>query len=270
MGAGILYADNEGTFAVLLFSHNPYLHELSQFIGWGLFVVVLVTSLLLYLISRFYAMRIVNNIADAYHAERLFIDNASHEISNPLTAIKGECEIALMRKRSDDDYRRTLGKVSQETDRIITIMRELMQLSHAERECASNKNMIAMSILLEAFTSDRVRVDIVDDFQVNVNETLLHIALRNIISNAVKYSDGEIVSIKVNKNEVNISDKGIGIPKVDMPHIFNPFFRASNATLHSGHGIGLALAYRILKASGFSVKVKSTYESGTCFTLRYL
>lgn len=269
MGAGILYADNEGTFVVLIFSHNPYLNELSQFIGWGLLAVVIITSLLLYLISRLYAMRTVNNIADAYQAERLFIDNASHEISNPLTAIKGECEIALMRQRSEDDYRRTLGKISQETDRIITIMRELIQLSHAEKECASNKTQIAISLLLSGFKTDKVCLDIMDDFTVNVNETLLHIALRNIISNAVKYGNGNIVTITVNRSEVNISDNGIGIPKGEISHIFNPFFRASNTTSHRGHGIGLALAYRILKASGFSVKVKSTPERGTCFTLKY-
>lgn len=268
MGAGLVYTDNEGTFAVLLFSHNPYLRDLSRSIGWGLLVVVVVTSLLLYLISRLYAMRMVNNIAEAYQAERLFIDNASHEISNPLTAVKGECEIALLRQRSADDYRKVLGKISWETDRIIAIMRELIQLSHAEKECAANQTTVALSVVLADFQSDQVQISIVEDFTVKANVTLLQIAFRNLLSNAVKYGNGRPVSVTVSRNEVVVRDQGIGIPPKDMPHIFNPFYRASNASAQRGHGIGLALAYKILRATGFKVRVKSSADQGTAFFLR--
>lgn len=268
MGAGIVYSDNEGDFAVLLFSHNPYLRDLSQSIGWGLLVVVVFTALLLYLISRLYAARMVNDIAEAYQAERLFIDNASHEISNPLTAVKGECEIALMRQRSADDYRKVLGKISWETDRIIAIMRELIQLSHAEKECAANQTTVALSVVLAEFQSDQVQLSIVEDFTIKANVTLLQIAFRNILSNAVKYGNGRPVSVKVNRNEVVVCDQGIGIPQKDMPHIFNPFYRASNATVQRGHGIGLALAYKIFRATGFKVRVKSSVDQGTTFILR--
>lgn len=267
--AGIIYEDNEGTFAVLLFSHNPYLRELSRHIGVGLLIAVLLTSLLLYLLSRLYAVRTVNNIDRAYQTERLFVSNASHEINNPLSAIKGECELALMRERSGEEYRTALEKIGEETDRIITVMHGLMQLSHAERECSQQLAIFSMRKLLLPFASEGVRIVVKEDFTVEANETLLQIAFRNIISNAVKYGKGELVTVVVEKPCVCVTDNGIGIPSQDLPHIFDPFFRSSNAAAHRGHGIGLALAHKILQATGFEVAVSSDVGGGTRFSMTY-
>ena len=267
--AGIVYEDNEGTFAVLLFSHNPYLRELSRHIGVGLLVAVVLTALLLYLLSRLYAIRTVNNIDRAYRTERLFVSNAAHEINNPLTAIKGECEIALMRERSGEEYRMALGKMGQETDRLITVVQGLLQLSHVERECAHHQASFSVSDLLRPFVNEGVEVVVREDFTVEANETLLQIAFRNIVANAVKYGEGRTVTVVVARPCVCVQDEGIGIPCQDLPHIFDPFFRSSNAAVYDGHGIGLALARRILEATGFEVSVASETGGGTSFSMRY-
>lgn len=64
-------------------------------IRWTLLALVLVAAGVLWLISKLYAMRVLDRIDKDYQAEKMFVNNASHEINNPLTAIQGECEIAL-------------------------------------------------------------------------------------------------------------------------------------------------------------------------------
>ena len=122
VGTAFIYYDNEGTFAVLLLSRNPYGNAIARTIGWSLLLLVLLSSLVLWLISRLYAARMVNRIDRRYQAERLFVGNASHELSNPLTAIRGECEVALLRERSPEEYRQSLRNVAHEAERIIGII----------------------------------------------------------------------------------------------------------------------------------------------------
>ena len=265
--AAIIYDDNEGTFAVLLFSHNPYLRSLSVHIGLGLLAAVLVTALLLFLLSRLYAARTVNAIDRAYQTERLFVSNASHEINNPLATIQGECDVTLMRDRTGEEYRRSLTRISHETTRITRIIQQLLQFS---RRASGPVPSIAISSILEPFASGRVSVDIQSDFTIRLPEQLLRMAIKNIVDNALKYSpDGQPVLILARDGGVEISDHGIGIPAADRPHIFAPFHRAANATTFPGHGIGLSLAHTILQRYGATLAVKATGAAGTTFSIKF-
>ena len=73
---------------------------------------------------------VLDRIDQDYQTEKMFVNNASHEINNPLTAIQGECEVALMRDRSHNEYKSSLKSISEETNRIINIMHELLLFSH--------------------------------------------------------------------------------------------------------------------------------------------
>ena len=268
--AAIVYDDNEGTFAVLVFSHNPYVGELSVHIGLGLLAAVLVTAVLLYLLSRLYAARTVNDIDRAYQTERLFVNNASHEINNPLTAIQGECDVALMSDRKPEEYRRSLTLIAKETDRIVRIIQQLLLLSHkAASPQKGSWREVKLSEVLLPFANGQVSVDIQSDFTVSIPEEQLRIALQNLVDNARKYSDGKPVVLRAIRHEVEIIDHGIGIPATDLPHIFAPFHRAANATGHPGHGIGLSLAKTLLERHGATLAVKSTGKDGTIFVIKF-
>ena len=265
--AAIVYDDNEGTFAVLLFSHNPYLRSLSRHIGLGLLAAVLATALLLYLLSRLYAARTVNDIDRAYQTERLFVNNASHEINNPLAAIQGECDVALLRDRTGEEYRRSLTLISHEATRITRIMQQLLQFSQIVKTPAPP---IAISAVVRQFDSGRVSVCVESDFTVAIPEELLRMAIKNIVDNALKYSpDAQPIIIHTHAHEVEITDQGIGIPAADLPHVFAPFHRASNAAGIPGHGIGLALAKVILQRYGAALCVKKTSACGTTFSIQF-
>lgn len=271
VGTAFLYDDNEGKIAVVILSRNPYGEQLSHIIAVGVLLMVLLSAVVLYLISKLYAIRVVDHIHHDYETEKMFVNNASHEINNPLTSIQGECEIALLKERSPEEYRTSLKRIAAETDRIIHIMRELLTFSHTKtlKPDESGYAPVRMSAFADSFAGKNVQVTVIRDFTVRVNEDLLRMALGNIIHNALKYSRGQTVSILIDRDTLTVTDNGIGIPQKDLAHIFEPFYRADNANGMKGHGIGLALSKNILNNFHAKIKVSSQQGKGSCFTIRF-
>ena len=222
---------------------------------------------MLYLISRLYAKRMLDRIDSDYQAEKMFVNNASHEINNPLTAIQGECEVALMMEHKPAEYRDILERIARETARIVDIMRELLQFSHArygQLDEAAMHTVLLSEVVAPECKGD-VRLRIVRNCHINTDTELMRMAIHNIIHNAVKYSDGHEVFVTIDRPHLIIQDRGIGIPKADIEHIFQPFFRASNVGNTTGKGVGLALAKSILERLGATITVKSDTGTGTTF-----
>lgn len=129
VGTAFVYYDNTGTFAVVVLSRNPFIEDINRMLLWGMLLLVVLSAGVLYIIGRLYALRVFNRIDQDYQAEKMFVNNASHEINNPLTAIQGECEVALMVDQQPEAYRDVLQRIAKETNRIINIMGELLQLA---------------------------------------------------------------------------------------------------------------------------------------------
>lgn len=272
VGTSFIYYDNEGTYVVVVLSRNPYGKEISRTIGLAVLILISLSSIVLYLISRLYAIKAVDRIDRNYQREKLFVNNASHEINNPLTAIQGECDIALMRERTPEEYRHFLTKISKETTRVIDIMRSLLQFSHAKSEKLDHSlsDRVDMALFMEQFASSEVQIKVESSFYILTDESLLLIAMRNLISNAIKYSETPQITVLVRSNEIEIKDKGIGIPDADLPHIFEPFYRAENSSCMSGDGIGLALSKEIIEKLGGEISVDSNLGEGTSFIVRFV
>lgn len=271
VGTAFLYYDNEGTYTVVVLSRNPYGREISHVIGWTILLLICLSAIILYLISRLYAIKTVDRIDRNYQTEKLFVNNASHEINNPLTAIQGECDIALMREYTSEEYRHFLKKISTETTRIINIMHELLQFSHMRSSKISQYMLERVDIgcLIQQFASEQIKVNIIESFQLMTHESLLIIAIRNIVNNAAKYSRGSHVYITVDRGSIEIKDQGIGIPNEALPHIFNPFYRAENTMGVNGHGIGLALSKEIITKLGGKISAKSAVGKGTVIKITF-
>lgn len=222
VGTAFVYYDNTGTFAVVVLSRNPFIEDINRMLLWGMLLLVVLSAGVLYLISRLYALRMFNRIDQDYQAEKMFVNNASHEINNPLTAIQGECEVALMVDQKPEAYRDVLQSIAKETNRIINIMGELLQLAHACDGYIDKEKMQAvwLSSVVEAESKGNVLVSVQNDFCVNTDADMLCIAIHNLVSNAMKYSSGNPVSITVNRPHLTIEDRGIGIPPADLKHIF--------------------------------------------------
>ncbi|WP_294914156.1 HAMP domain-containing sensor histidine kinase [uncultured Prevotella sp.] len=271
VGVAFVYYDNTGTFAVLVLSRNPFIDDINRMLFVGLIALVVLSSGVLYLISRLYAWRVLNRIDMDYQAEKMFVNNASHEINNPLTAIQGECEVALMMEHKPAEYRDILERISKETNRIITIMRELLQFAHAKDGMVDKSKIqqMALSSIVKPECKVNVTLRVVNDFNVSADAELLRIAIHNLVSNAVKYSGGNPVTVTINRPRLTIEDHGIGIPENDLAHIFQPFYRASNVGSVSGKGVGLALAKSILQRLGATINVTSSIKTGTTFCVTF-
>ena len=265
LGAAVYYPDNEGNFIVLVVSSNQYGGDIQHRIGWLLLGLILVSSVLIYFVGRLYATRMVDRIDAAYQSEKAFISNASHELNNPLTAIQGECEISLLKERSPEEYQAALRRIATETSRIIQLIKHLLFLSHGDKEIQkSAMETIFLADFLMQFSSARISFS-PDNFSymIRANPYLLKIAIKNILSNACKYSDDKPVEMRLRGSVLTISDRGIGIPPEELKRIFQPFYRASNTREYAGHGVGLSLSLRILSTYGAKVNITSDLGIGT-------
>ena len=265
LGAAVYYPDNEGNFIVLVVSSNQYGGDIQHRIGWLLLGLILVSSVLIYFVGRLYATRMVDRIDAAYQSEKAFISNPSHELNNPLTAIQGECEISLLKERSPEEYQAALRRIATETSRIIQLIKHLLFLSHGDKEIQkSAMETIFLADFLMQFSSARISFS-PDNFSymIRANPYLLKIAIKNILSNACKYSDDKPVEMRLRGSVLTISDRGIGIPPEELKRIFQPFYRASNTREYAGHGVGLSLSLRILSTYGAKVNIISDLGVGT-------
>ena len=271
MGAALYYPDNEGNFIVIVLSGNQYGMDIRHRIGWLLLGMLVISAVLVYFVGRLYATRMVDRIDAAYQSEKSFISNASHELNNPLTAIQGECEISLLKERTSAEYQAALGRIASETKRIILLMKNLLFLSHGDKEILKNaRETVLLADFLMQFVGNRVRFT-TDHFAfaIEANPHLLKIAIGNILNNACKYSGEAPVEMQLKGSVLTITDMGIGIPEEEIARVYQPFYRASNTREFAGHGIGLSLSMRILRSYGAEITITSEVGKGTTVEIEF-
>lgn len=272
LGLAVYYPKPEGNFIVVVMLNRHLGEYLHRQMGYWLIGVTSLCILMVVLVSRLYTQRHIDTLHEAYQRERQFIHHASHELNNPLTAIQGECEIALMKKRDAADYEDSLNRIEQEAQRMSQTIKQLLYLSMAMNESdGESREMIIWKDFLKQFTdNERVCLNVsqgCDSCSIMANPYLLKMAVSNIVRNALKYSSDD-VDITLNEKSVVIKDKGIGIPKSDIPYITQPFYRAANTRSFQGNGIGMSLAVNILKLYGIMVKIESEENAGTTIIMR--
>lgn len=272
LGLAVYYPKPEGNFIVIVMLNRHLGEYLHRQMGYWLIGVTSLCILIVVLVSRLYTQRHIDTLHEAYQRERQFIHHASHELNNPLTAIQGECEIALMKKRDAADYEDSLNRIEQEAQRMSQTIKQLLYLSMAMNESdGESREMIIWKDFLKQFTdNERVCLNVsqgCDSCSIMANPYLLKMAVSNIVRNALKYSSDD-VDMTLNEKSVVIKDKGIGIPKSDIPYITQPFYRAANTRSFQGNGIGMSLAVNILKLYGIMVKIESEENAGTTIIMR--
>ena len=216
-----------------------------------------------------------------------FTADASHDLRTPLSLIRTNAELALRRKRSEEDYRGTLARIlaiSEETSRLIegllTLARAdagaarlrcesldlrplLLKVVHQARFLASGKGL--------SF-SEHIPSETLPIF---ADPAAVERLLLSILDNAVKYTPiGGRVTVRVAAEErsvtIEIEDTGIGIAQSDLPHIFERFYRADQARSREirGSGLGLSIARWIAEMHQGAIEVTSQVGRGSCFRVR--
>lgn len=212
-----------------------------------------------------------------------FVSLASHEFRTPLTAIKSSASIIEKYIHEEDQEKRTkhLGKIKRSVVELTGILNDFLSLNKLdEGKVSINKDSISIDAILLTIQEDLSNIlkknqkfiyhKYGDKRNVYTDSKYLNIILKNLIRNAIKYSEKPIeirVFYKTHSVTVEIEDRGIGIPKVDQEHLFQRFFRAQNAVNIQGTGIGLNIVKEYVDLLNFSIDYKSELNEGTTFSV---
>ncbi len=214
--------------------------------------------------------------------QKRFVSDISHEIRSPLTAIKGNIEVTLRRRRSVEEYEEALKRSLHEIDRIILIANNLLFLTKADTGVVElNLRDFNLSKLIERVIVNKRHIisekqlnieNKLDDIIFNGDEFLLAQLFSNLFDNAIQYTPmGGTISVNAAKTDngitVSIKDTGVGIPPNEVEKIFDRFFRVrQNLSLHeTGSGLGLYLARWITEAHKGQISVESNIGEGSVF-----
>ncbi|MCF8565677.1 cell wall metabolism sensor histidine kinase WalK [Alicyclobacillus tolerans] len=219
-------------------------------------------------------------------SRRDFVANVSHELKTPLTSMKTYIE-ALQDEAGDDPETREqfLRVLEQETNRMVRLTRDLLQLSGLETKTdAYSETVIDVADWLEQTVrrfqlqaqaqSLSMKLDCPKTARIKGDRDLLDRVIDNLLSNALKYTaaGGSIeIATRVRREtvEIRVSDTGIGIPKDDLPHVFERFYRVDKgrSRQRGGSGLGLALAREITERHGGTISMASELNKGTVVTV---
>ena len=227
----------------------------------------------------------VQDITDIKRLENMrseFVANVSHELKTPLTSIKGFSE--TLRYVDDSETKnKFLNIIDKEAERLTNLINDILILSNIENlhkmenSNFSPKEVIEniIDIVRKQAEKSLIKIDFINDFNGEIigSKDKFHQLALNLIENAIKYSnENGTVKIIITTNDgyfiLKVIDDGIGIPKNDIPRIFERFYRVDKSRSTRGTGLGLAIVKHIVKLFNGDIIVDSKVGVGSTFTVK--
>jgi signal transduction histidine kinase len=227
----------------------------------------------------------IQAIEGAFHKEREFISNASHELMTPISILQSKIENMFNRDEISDDVKVRLLEMQKILNRLKSITKTLLLISQIENAQFLKEDTINIgNIIDEVYQEISIRLEsknisfkpiIENDFTlVNVNKFLLFNMFFNLINNAIKYNkeNGEL-AVKAFVEDgtpiIQVIDSGIGIAEEQIPFIFNRFKKFRQSMEQESFGLGLPIVKSIADFHQIDITVTSVIDVGTTFTLRF-
>ncbi|MFC2095101.1 ATP-binding protein [Candidatus Bipolaricaulota bacterium] len=223
----------------------------------------------------------------AFHRQRQFTDDASHELRSPLSVIEAEATLALRREREAEDYRESLSIIADESANMNRLIDQLLTLARGDagEEAVTYQRFNLPTLISETVgtmlpLAEEKNVQLEADpssgkIVVNGDETQLKRVLTNLIENAIRHTEAQdrITVCASQQGPIitcTVQDTGCGISAEHLPHIFERFYRADKARSRArgGSGLGLAICRQIVEAHGGSIVAESKIDVGTTFTIQ--
>ncbi len=227
----------------------------------------------------------IANLEIAFKNQEDFVANASHELRTPLSVMIVESDYLLSRDQSAEAYKKHTSNMVYDLKKLNAQLTSLLELAQINQDNSIQLSAIRIDEVvfnsihqMKAKYTARKIIPVIQypedekELLINGNAGMLQIAFINLIDNACKFSDDDVLiefQIGHKRIKVIISDKGIGIPSSEIGNIYKPFNRASNVRYKSGFGIGLALVAKIFELHNVEFKVHSTENKGTRFELTF-
>lgn len=224
-------------------------------------------------------------LESSFEVQRRFTADASHELRSPLTALRGELELALRRERDPAEYRRVIGSGLQEVERLTSLVQDLLVLARSDAGTmqprlqatdAAQRVEAVVGRLRPAATRAGLVLGLSADgaAEMLVDPALLEQMVWNLVDNAIRYTPaGGAIEVAVARNgdavSVSVSDTGPGVHATERDRIFERFHRGDEARTASGDGggtgLGLSIVRAIVEAHGGRVSVATSPAGGAHF-----
>ncbi|MGX5790726.1 two-component system histidine kinase PnpS [Staphylococcus equorum] len=232
-------------------------------------------------------MHDITNLKKLENLRREFVANVSHELKTPITSIKGFAETLLDGAKNDeqalDDF---LQIISKESNRIETLVFDLLDLSHVEQQSEIETEYISLSDIAELTIKNMQTIaeskditivnEVTPDIVIDANNDKVSQVVINLLSNAISYSkESDEVIVRVykegNKRILEVEDFGMGISEEDQKHIFERFYRVDKARSRDsgGTGLGLSITKHIMEAHNGRINVISSPNEGSTFRITF-
>lgn len=224
--------------------------------------------------------KLLGRISENVLLQQNFINYVSHEFKTPLAAISGNLEVFAQKDRTPEEYKKVARESLENVYEIENILNNLLLMSGMTKLESSHKQVRVDELIwkiyekLEPKAKDKhstLKIELLVAkptlLELPGNETLLYLALYNIVENAIKYSQDHPVVITLSENDsklnIEVKDQGKGIDAEDLLKITDTFYRGKNVDAVKGSGIGLSLSKSIFDHHHIIMKIDSTVNVGT-------
>ena len=222
---------------------------------------------------------LLSDLEIAFKNQVDFVSNASHELRTPISVMISESDYILNHENEKEEYAEHIYRMVNDLKKINMLISNLLELAQVSRDRTIVFSKVRIDEIVfnsiyqvkTKYPARKIVPKIVYPENVNTlliegNEGLLTIAFRNLIENACKFSEDDvIIEIVFTSKDLSviISDRGVGIPSDELERIYRPFSRASNVKYISGFGIGLSLVARIMELHDAAIDIQSMINDGT-------
>lgn len=210
-----------------------------------------------------------------------FISNVTHEMNTPLTSIHGYAELLDAGGMSDGQRAVAYKTIMAQSERLTNLIACIINYSEIDNDELPSYEVDFSTLARETLhalkpESDKRNITVTERIDDNVIVMSRHERLSeifgNLVRNAIKYNkDGGSISVSLSRQKLVVEDTGIGIAEENMGKVFSRFFTVdkSHSGKNGGFGLGLAVAKKICRKSGWNISVKSTLGEGSAFTVEF-